>query len=190
MTEPGREAPRHDHSAALAELVVRPIGIIRTPFQSMEGTPIQPVFGGGTEAQAILEPIFEEALRDIEGFERVWLVYWIDRAGPFSAEVVPYRDDRPRGLFATRAPSRPNPLGISVVRLIGREGCVLRLADVDVLDGTPLLDIKPYVPAFDAFPDARAGWLDEPGTRRTVADSRFGRASGADQPNNDPKQGE
>jgi tRNA-Thr(GGU) m(6)t(6)A37 methyltransferase TsaA len=192
MTEPGREAPRplHDHSAAQAELVVRPIGIIRTPFQSMEGTPIQPVFGGGTEAQAILEPIFEEALRDIEGFERVWLVYWIDRAGPFSAEVVPYRDDRSRGLFATRAPSRPNPLGISVVRLIGREGCVLRLADVDVLDGTPLLDIKPYVPAFDAFPDARAGWLDEPGTRRTVADSRFGRASGADQPNNDPKQGE
>jgi len=87
--------------------------------------------------------------------------------------VVPYRDTRERGLFATRAPSRPNPIGLSVVRLLGRDANVLRVADVDILDGTPLLDIKPYVPEFDAHPASRAGWLDERRADRKEADDRF-----------------
>jgi tRNA-Thr(GGU) m(6)t(6)A37 methyltransferase TsaA len=115
----------------------------------------------------------EPALMDVEGFERIWLLYAFDRAGSFEPRVTPYRDTQEHGLFATRAPSRPNPLGISVVRLIARADNVLRVCDVDVLDGTPLLDIKPYVPEFDAYPDAKAGWLDQRRDERRVADARF-----------------
>jgi tRNA-Thr(GGU) m(6)t(6)A37 methyltransferase TsaA len=115
----------------------------------------------------------EPALEDIEEFERVWLVYWFDRAGPFKPRVVPYRDTREHGLFATRSPCRPNPIGLSVVRVLGRHGRTLRVSGIDVLDGTPLLDIKPYVPAFDAYPSSKAGWLDESHEHRELADGRF-----------------
>jgi tRNA-Thr(GGU) m(6)t(6)A37 methyltransferase TsaA len=116
---------------------------------------------------------FAPALDDVEGFERVWLIYWMDRAAAFHPRVVPYRDTHERGLFATRAPSRPNLIGMSAVRLLAREGNVLRVADVDILDGTPLLDIKPYVPEFDAHPFSKAGWLDESAVDRRTADDRF-----------------
>lgn len=149
------------------------IGVIRSPFTSAVGTPIQPAYARGIAGEVIVAERYAEALADIEGFERIWLVYWMDRVGPFQARVVPYRDTREHGLFATRSPSRPNPIGISAVRLLGREGCVLRVADLDVLDGTPLLDIKPYVPEFDAHPGSKAGWFDEAGEDRHVADDRF-----------------
>lgn len=114
------------------------------------------------------------ALDDLEGFERVWLVYCFDRAGPFRPRVVPYREQPgEHGLFATRSPCRPNPIGMSVVLLVAREGNVLRVRGVDVLDGTPLLDIKPYVPEFDAHPSSKAGWLDECASHHEVADGRF-----------------
>jgi tRNA-Thr(GGU) m(6)t(6)A37 methyltransferase TsaA len=103
----------------------------------------------------------------------VWLVYWFDRAGPYKPRVVPYRDTHERGLFATRSPCRPNPIGVSVVRLLGREGNVLRVGGIDILDRTPLLDIKPYVPEFDAHPASKAGWLDEQREDRREADGRF-----------------
>jgi tRNA-Thr(GGU) m(6)t(6)A37 methyltransferase TsaA len=152
---------------------LRPVGVIRTGFTKAVGTPIQPVYGRGAEGQVIVEECFAPALDDIDGFERVWLLYWMDRVGPFKARVVPYRDTRERGLFATRSPCRPNPLGMSAVRLLRREGCILHVADIDVLDGTPLLDLKPYVPTFDAYPSAKAGWFDSCGEDRTVADGRF-----------------
>jgi tRNA (adenine37-N6)-methyltransferase len=149
------------------------LGTIRTPFQAVAGTPIQAVYGQGVEGEVVLEPRYAEALADLEGFERLWLVYWMERAGPYRPRVIPYRDVQEHGLFATRSPVRPNPIGLSVVRLLSRDGCRLRVADLDVLDGTPLLDLKPYVPAFDAHPGARAGWFDARPEARETADERF-----------------
>jgi tRNA-Thr(GGU) m(6)t(6)A37 methyltransferase TsaA len=151
----------------------RPIGTIRTPFQASAGTPIQPVFGEGIEGVVEVDEAFAAGLADLEGFDRIWLVYVFDRASPSQLVVVPYRDTVARGVFATRAPSRPNAIGLSAVRLLAREGRRLRVADLDILDGTPLLDIKPYVPAFDAHATARAGWLDAQATARELADDRF-----------------
>jgi tRNA-Thr(GGU) m(6)t(6)A37 methyltransferase TsaA len=152
---------------------LQPIGFIHSPFQQAEGTPIQPAYAGGTPGTVVVANEWAEALEDIEGFERLWLLYWMDRVGVARPKVVPYRDDRERGLLATRSPCRPNPIGLSVVRLVRRERNVLHVADVDVLDGTPLLDVKPYVPAFDAHPVSRAGWFDLAATDRQTADSRF-----------------
>ena len=136
------------------------IGVIHTPFKEAAGTPIQPAMAEGAEGVVEVLPEFEEALADLENFERVWLVYWFDRSTGYQCKVKPFLEECERGLFSTRAPRRPNQIGLSCVRLLSVEGCRLRVADVDMLDGTPLLDIKPYVPRFDAYPDARAGWLD------------------------------
>ncbi|MCU0726392.1 MAG: tRNA (N6-threonylcarbamoyladenosine(37)-N6)-methyltransferase TrmO [Planctomycetes bacterium] len=152
---------------------LRPIGVIHSPFTAAPGTPIQGVYAGGAEGEVVVDAEYEAGLSDLAGFERIWLVYLFDRAPPARLRVVPFRDTVERGVFATRAPSRPNPVGLSVVRLLSREGGRLRVADLDVLDGTPLLDIKPYVPEFDAFPHATAGWLDRPGREGRIADDRF-----------------
>ena len=152
---------------------MRGIGIIQTPYAEASGTPIQSVYGQGTTGKVLVDEQFVPALDDIEGFERLWLIYWMERVGPYKPKVIPYRDNREHGLFATRSPSRPNPLGLSVVRLIKREGAVLHVADLDMLDGTRLLDIKPYIPEFDAHPVSRAGWFDSPGVDRRQADERF-----------------
>ncbi|MDI9613653.1 MAG: tRNA (N6-threonylcarbamoyladenosine(37)-N6)-methyltransferase TrmO [Acidobacteriota bacterium] len=152
---------------------IKAIGTIYSPYQTAAGTPIQSAYAGGAEGRVALDPAYERALDDIEGFERLWLIYWMDRVGPFRLKVIPYRDDREHGVFATRSPSRPNPIGMSVVRLLRREGSTLVVADIDVLDGTPLLDIKPYVPEFDAYPVSRAGWFDSAAVDRRRADGRF-----------------
>jgi len=136
---------------------LRPIGIIRTPFEDVSGTPIQPAFANDAEGTVEVFPEFAEGLADLAGYERIWLVYWFDRAGCTRLRVIPFRDTRERGLFATRAPCRPNPIGLSCVRLVSLAESVLRVAGVDVLDKTPLLDIKPYVPEFDAYPVSRTG---------------------------------
>ena len=162
-----------DYERSRACFDLHAIGVIRTPFTAAAGTPIQPAYGQGEKGEVIIEENYAAALDDIDGFDRLWLIYWMDRAGACKQRVVPYRDDREHGLFATRSPCRPNPIGISVVRLVRRQGRVLYVVDVDILDGTPLLDIKPYVPAFDAHPGSRAGWLDTCDTDRKVADGRF-----------------
>jgi tRNA-Thr(GGU) m(6)t(6)A37 methyltransferase TsaA len=156
-----------------AATTVVPIGVVRSPFVRHEGTPIQPALAAGIEGEIVLEPRFAPALADLGGFERVWVIYLFDRAAPYRPLVVPYRDDRERGLFATRAPSRPNPIGLSALRLLGIAGATLRVADLDILDGTPVLDLKPYVSAFDSFPRARAGWLDDGRVAAARADGRF-----------------
>lgn len=162
---------------ATQRVIFRPIGIIHSPFQRALGTPIQPVFAEKTEGRVDLFPEFIPGLDDLEGFERIWLLYWFDRVGEVRLRITPYRDKSPRGLFATRAPARPNPIGLSCVRLLRRqEEGTLVVAGIDVLDGTPLLDIKPYVPEFDAFPSSRAGWHDAATDRRTEADDRFHRS--------------
>jgi len=156
-------------------LRLRPIGVIRTPFREAAGTPIQPRQAKGVKGTVEVFERFQEGLKDLQGFERIWLVYWFHRAAEARLRVIPYLDDQERGLFATRAPCRPNPIGISPVRLLGVEGNVLSVADVDILDGTPLLDIKPYVPHFDCFEVTRCGWVEKAARRRHVADSRFER---------------
>jgi tRNA-Thr(GGU) m(6)t(6)A37 methyltransferase TsaA len=155
------------------EFRARPIGVIRSPWTAARGTPIQPVFAEGVRGQVVIDPVYAAALTDIEGFDRLWLIYWFDRATPYRPLVTPYLDDRPHGVFATRSPSRPVPIGLSVVRLVERRGCTLEVADVDVLDRTPLLDVKPYVPRFDAWA-GRAGWVDHAPVEHTRDDGRFG----------------
>lgn len=157
----------------LNEIQFHAIGIIRSPHLEPAGTPIQPVYAAGAVGSVVVYPAFATALRDIEGFERIWLIYLLHRARGFEPEVVPYRDTKSHGLFATRSPTRPNPIGMSAVRLIGREENVLHVADMDILDSSPILDIKPYVPTFDAFPNAKAGWFDTCDADRKTADDRF-----------------
>jgi tRNA-Thr(GGU) m(6)t(6)A37 methyltransferase TsaA len=152
----------------------RPIGVVHSLFAAQPGTPVQPRFAG-SDAVGTVEvlPEYEPGLADLEGFERIWLLCWLDRAGPVRMEVVPYLDTERRGVFATRAPSRPNPIGMSPVWLLDREGATLHVAGLDLLDGTPLLDIKPYVPDLDAAPVERRGWF-EAAAGCGVADGRFG----------------
>jgi tRNA-Thr(GGU) m(6)t(6)A37 methyltransferase TsaA len=149
-----------------------PIGFIHSPHRQAEGTPIQPRWAAGIQGTVELFPEFALGLRDLDGFDRIWLLYWFDRACVARLEVVPYLDTQTRGVFATRAPSRPNPIGLSCVRLLAIKGAQLRVAELDVLDGTPLLDIKPYVPDFDVFPAERVGWYARARGSR-IADDRF-----------------
>ena len=159
-----------------APLMFRPIGVVHSPFEDQPGTPIQPRFADGIEGTIEIFPEYRKAMADLDGFERIWILSYLDRSRPWRSKVVPYRDTTERGLFATRAPSRPNPIGLSCLRLVAvryQEG-VLAVADLDLLDGTPVLDVKPYSPRFDAYPDSRAGWLDATDRARETADNRFG----------------
>lgn len=152
---------------------IEPIGIIHTSFMATEGMPIQPALSGGAEGWVEVFPRFQAGLEDLDGFDRIWLIYAFHGAMSPRLKVVPFLDDTERGIFATRAPCRPNPIGMSAVRLLGMNKNILRVADVDMLDGTPLLDIKPYAPRFDCFDVRRCGWLDRAKNRQTTADARF-----------------
>ena len=156
------------------ELRLRPIGVVETPFHEPAGTPIQPSRANGARGKVRVDPRFWPGLQDLAGFERVWLIYWLHQQPGPSLVVTPFLDQQPRGVFATRAPTRPAPLGLSAVRLLGMEEGVLEVADVDMIDGTPLLDIKPYVPEFDSYPASKAGWFDESSSPSRLADERFG----------------
>jgi len=155
-----------------------PIGVIRSPFTRVEDMPIQPAGAREVVGTAELAPEFAPALADLDGFSHLILLYHFHRAKPFSPTVTPFLDKTPRGLFATRAPSRPNPIGLSVVELLAVEGHILRLRGVDILDNTPLLDLKPCVPAFDApTGQVRTGWIAANAGRTAAArsDDRFKR---------------
>ncbi|HKJ07933.1 MAG TPA: tRNA (N6-threonylcarbamoyladenosine(37)-N6)-methyltransferase TrmO [Gammaproteobacteria bacterium] len=141
----------------------KPIGTIQSPFTEPEGMPIQP--GGAVDVKGRVN-VFEAyraGLQDLDGFSHIILLYHFHRSQGFSLQVVPFLDSEPRGLFATRAPRRPNPIGLSIVRLDGIEAGVLHVRNVDILDGTPLLDIKPYVPEFDEQVQVKTGWLETVG---------------------------
>ncbi len=155
------------------EIVLRPIGCIRTPFSTVTRAPIQSSAAHGVEGTIELFPQYVPGLRDIEGFERLWLIYQFHCAASPQLLVRPYLDSVEHGVFATRSPARPNHIGMSAVRLLAIEGNRLRVADVDMLDGTPLLDLKPYVPAFDHLEAKRVGWYDGKSGKGVVADERF-----------------
>jgi tRNA-Thr(GGU) m(6)t(6)A37 methyltransferase TsaA len=164
---------KQDSGFGTAILSMAAIGVIHTPFKHALGTPIQGAAGKGALGVVEFLPRFVSGLRDLEDFERLWLIYLLDRASPVQMVVRPYMDAAEHGVFATRSPARPNHIGLSAVRLLGIEKNCLTIADVDMLDGTPLLDIKPYVPAFDSFPQARAGWYTGKSAATTLADDRF-----------------
>ena len=152
------------------------IGILHTPFKTKEGIPIQGVFDPDARGRAEVFKEYEPGLQDIEGFSHLILIYVFHRSTGYDLVCRPYMEDQVRGLFAIRAPRRPNPIGFSVVRQERREGNVLYLAEMDVMDGTPLLDIKPFVPRFDHREGARVGWMEErfkKGHLRKVSDDRF-----------------
>jgi tRNA-Thr(GGU) m(6)t(6)A37 methyltransferase TsaA len=156
-------------------MVIEQIGVIHSPFHCASGTPVQPRYAGGNEGTVEVFEAFGEGLRDLEGFERIWLLFWCHRAAGAQMTVVPYRDERSHGLFATRAPARPNPIGMSTVRLHSVKGRFLQVSEIDILDGTPLLDIKPYVAEYDSYPSVACGWLRTSLSAETthVADDRF-----------------
>jgi len=148
----------------------KPIGIIHTPFNNQQGMPIQPAGAEGVKGTVEIFPEYENGLKDLEGFSHIILLYHFHQSKEFNLRVVPFMDSKPRGIFATRAPKRPNPIGLSLVKLRKVEGRTLHLENVDILDGTPLLDIKPYVPEFDKETSVRTGWLET--ARKTVSERK------------------
>jgi tRNA-Thr(GGU) m(6)t(6)A37 methyltransferase TsaA len=156
-------------------ITYEPIGVIHSPFTRPKGTPIQSAGAEGVQGTVEVNPAFTDGLKDLEGFSHVLLVYHFHLAEGYSLLVTPFLDDQLHGVFATRAPRRPNAIGVSVVRLLGIQGTRLAVEDVDVVDGTPLLDIKPYIPQFDARQAERIGWLAGKVVQvsETRADGRF-----------------
>lgn len=157
------------------QIIFRPIGVIRTPYQDPSGIPIQPSAAEGTKGSVVIDPEYEPGLQDLEGFSHLVLLYHFHQAGKPNLKVKPFLDEEKRGVFATRAPRRPNRIGLSVVKLLSIEGNVLEIQNPDILDETPLLDIKPYVPDFDPDDEVRIGWLE--GARDKIrgkkSDDRF-----------------
>ena len=163
--DPGCELPED------LTLALRPIGVVRSPFVMREDAPRQATVGEAARGTIVLRRTIggsgaQNLLQDLAGFSHLIVLYWFHHSRGWRPQLVPPRDTVKRGLFATRAPDRPNPLGLSVVRIEDVYGIRIDVSGLDLLDGTPVLDLKPYIPAYDSFPDARAGWVDalvEPG---------------------------
>ncbi len=143
------------------EIKYKPIGVIHSSFKEPKGIPIQPAGAQGIDGTVELFPEYTEGLKDVEGFSHLILIYHFHLSKESPLKVKPYMDNKVHGVFAMRGPSRPNSIGISIVRLVRVEGNILRIQDIDIVDGTPLLDIKPYVPQFDIREVEKTGWLEK-----------------------------
>lgn len=154
-------------------LQLHPIGIIRTPHKTKYGAPRQPASATQKTVGTITldEHLnFEQALEDLKGFDYLWVIFWFHKNSNWKPKVLPPHSGRTkRGLFATRSPHRPNPIGLSLCRLLSIQGRTLTIENPDMLDGTPVLDIKPYVPHAESHPEARGGWIDERNEQSTPA---------------------
>jgi tRNA-Thr(GGU) m(6)t(6)A37 methyltransferase TsaA len=161
----------------MSDIIYTPIGIIHTPFKTPAGTPIQPQGATGEDGTVEVFPEYVDGLADLPDFSHIYLIYHFHLSKPFAMRIKPFLDDKSHGLFATRAPSRPNPIGISVVELIDIDKDKLHVRDIDVVDKTPLLDIKPYVPDFDVRAATKIGWLEKKTQKikKTIDDGRFSR---------------
>ena len=159
----------------MKKAIYRVIGKIYSPYKNPRGTPIQSTAAKDAEGFVEVLPEYAEGLKDLDGFSHIILVYHFHLSKEYSLKIKPFMDDKLRGVFATRAPSRPNPIGISIVRLVNVEGNILNIQGVDILDGTPILDIKPYVPEFDVWKVEHIGWLEKRITklREVRDDGRF-----------------
>jgi tRNA-Thr(GGU) m(6)t(6)A37 methyltransferase TsaA len=149
------------------------LGIIHSPFKDIKGMPIQPSGATGVKGTVEINPVYVSGLTDIEGFSHIILIYHFHLSGDFCLLVKPFLDNKHHGIFATRAPNRPNAIGLSVVKLVEVKKNILYVENVDIVDGTPLLDIKPYVPAFDVHKVEKVGWLS-----RATNDSKKFRSNG------------
>ncbi|MBU0753843.1 MAG: tRNA (N6-threonylcarbamoyladenosine(37)-N6)-methyltransferase TrmO [Planctomycetes bacterium] len=143
------------------EMIYKPIGIIHSPFNSLEDMPIQPTSNVSGSGIAEIFPEFVDGLKDLDGFSHIYLLYHFHKVLQPKLIVTPFLDKEPRGIFATRAPSRPNSIGLSLVELVRVENNLVYVERVDVLNGTPLLDIKPFVPEFENIHNVRIGWLEQ-----------------------------
>ena len=158
------------------KLTYHSIGVIHSPYNILEGIPIQPSAASDVQGWVEVLPAFSEGLKDLSGFSHIILIYHFHKAGKAQLVVTPFMDKAPRGVFATRAPVRPNPIGLSIVELKSIIGTRLNISNVDVLDGTPLLDIKPFIPHTHHTSDVRLGWLSNSAELmgKTRSDNRFG----------------
>lgn len=156
-------------------VTLKPIGIIHTPYRSAEGMPIQSNGAKGVRGQIELNEDFVPGLADLDGFSHIILIYYFHKSTGFELLTRPFLDNTQRGVFATRAPKRPNPIGLSVVRMLNIEKNIIYVENVDMLDETPLLDIKPYIPAFDIHKAERIGWTENKtgSLNETKSDRRF-----------------
>jgi tRNA-Thr(GGU) m(6)t(6)A37 methyltransferase TsaA len=159
----------------MKQIRYNPIGTIHSPFKDVKGMPIQSRGAKGIKGFVELKPKYVDGLKSIGGLSHIILIYHFHLSKKCSLEVTPFLDVHSHGIFATRAPDRPNPIGMSVVRLVKVQGHILHLENVDMVDGTPLLDIKPYVPIFDVYKVDRIGWFTKVAkrARKTRADGRF-----------------
>lgn len=160
----------------MEKLIINPIGIIHTPHKGVKNAPIQPIAAQGIKGYIELLPEYVPGLKDLEGFSHVTLVYRFHKIQGYELEVVPFMDTVAHGIFSCKAPKRPNAIGISTVRLIAIEGNILHIEQVDMLDGTPLIDIKPFYPKYDNREKVSIGWLEKNKDfpiERMVADERF-----------------
>jgi tRNA-Thr(GGU) m(6)t(6)A37 methyltransferase TsaA len=155
-----KKVMREEHMGK-SNITFSPIGIIHSSHDIAEKTPIQPIYAKGCSGRVEVFSEFTEGLRNIVGFSHIYLIYFFNRAEPAKMIVKPFLQDVERGVFATRAPCRPNAIGLSIVELLGREENILYFDGADILDGTPLLDIKPYTARFDRMETSRNGWQDE-----------------------------
>lgn len=153
----------------------KPIGLIYTPYRRIQDMPIQPSGALKVRGKLVLNPELLAGITDLEGFSYVYLIYHFHQVQNSELIVTPFLDKKPHGVFATRAPKRPNPIGLSIVKLISIEENILIVENVDMLDGTPILDIKPYVPAFDQHTQVKVGWLTgyEDDVKAKRSDERF-----------------
>ena len=156
-------------------IIFEPIGIIHSPFPTLEDMPIQPTSQASQPGVVEIYHQFSAGLKDLDGFSHIYLIYLLHRSAPYKLTVTPFLDTQPRGLFATRAPNRPNPIGLSLVQLARIEDNCLHIARLDILDQTPLLDIKPYIPEFEPRENVKVGWVEQAkGRVRTrKSDERF-----------------
>jgi len=151
-----------------------PIGVIHSPHKKPEGVPIQPVFTEGITAEIEVYPEFQQGLQDLDGFSHIILLYFFHKSKDYRLLCRPFLDNKERGLFATRAPKRPNPIGLSIVELLKIDNNMIIIGSPDMIDGTPLLDIKPYIDVFDVKKKVKNGWYDAAANRAQItADDRF-----------------
>ena len=143
------------------QIIYKPIGIIHSPFTHIEGMPIQSSAAKGIKGHIVVGEDYVDGLCDLDGFSHIYLLYHLHLSKSYNLKVIPFLDDQHRGVFSTRAPKRPNPIGLSIVKLIKIELNILEIENVDVIDGTPLLDIKPYVQEMDGVNHYRIGWLSK-----------------------------
>jgi tRNA-Thr(GGU) m(6)t(6)A37 methyltransferase TsaA len=157
------------------EIKYQPIGTIHSPYKNRENMPIQPSAAEGAKGSIDIQGRYIPALSDLEGFSHIYLLYHFHLSKSFQLKVFPFLDDQQRGLFATRAPKRPNPIGLSVVRLVNIKANIIHIENVDVIDGTPLLDIKPYIHEMESVKDCRIGWLEKHKAKinSQLSDKRF-----------------